>query len=155
VNIATDIVGALAPGVALTSGIFYSNGLHNRLNVLTTRVRDLNREARGTGAAAPNLPRLASIRRQVQLLLARVVLIQRAILLSYVGLLLFIVTTVLLLSVGIFEPHMDLSPVADAVFGGGLLALACAMVFTVLEMDLSNRTLADDTSSSFPDQRGP
>lgn len=151
-NLATDIVAALAPGVALTSGIFYSNGLHARLNILTTRVRDLNREARALGADVQHERRMGSIRRQVQLLLRRVGLIQRAVLLSYVGLVLFICTIVLLLTLGVLEPRTDLSPVVDALFGGGLVALAAAMVLTILEMDLSNRTLEEDMSTSFPDQ---
>lgn len=154
-DIATDIVGALAPGVALTSGIFYSNGLHARLNVLTTRVRDLTREARTLGGDPANSRRIASIRRQVELLVRRVNLIQRAVLSSYVGLVLFIATIVLLLSVGIVEPRVNLTPLADAIFGGGLLALAYAMLLTIREMDLSNRTLAEDISTSFPGPPAP
>jgi hypothetical protein len=147
VNVATDIVGALAPGVALTSGIFYANGLHVRLNVLTARVRDLNREARLLGA--DELQRRASIRRQVDLFLRRVRIVQRAVVASYVGLVLYIGTILLLLAVGIVEPGVDLAPVADALFGAGLLAVACAIVLSIVEMDLSNRTLAEDIATSF------
>lgn len=140
-----SIVNALAPGVALTSGIFYASGLQARFSQISQRVRDLNKEARGLSAGT----RLESVRWQVELLTKRAHVVQRAILVQYAALLSFISTILILLLGGYFGAAWLLY-VGFATFSAGLIAMASAFVLSTTELTLSNRTLVEDVRTSFP-----
>jgi hypothetical protein len=141
-----SIVSALAPGVALTSAIFYANGLATRFGQISVRVRDLNREARSL-APGPS-PRYESIRWQVQLLTRRARILQRAIISAYLALLALILTTVLLLVTSYLGLERALF-LPFGTFSVGLALLAVAMVISLTELSLSSRTLVEDVRSTF------
>ena len=87
------IAHSLAPGIALTSVIFFNTSLLNRFAYVTGRVRELTREARELRRAtrdSPDHARLRSIRAQVDALIVRARMIRRTIMLVYVSLLSFI-----------------------------------------------------------------
>lgn len=140
-----SIVNALAPGVALTSGIFYASGLQTRFSQISQRVRDLNKEARASSAGE----RLESVRWQVTLLTKRAHVVQRAILVQYAALLSFISTILILLLGGYFGATWLLY-VGFATFSVGLIAMASAFVLSTTELSLSNKTLVEDVRTSFP-----
>jgi Protein of unknown function (DUF2721) len=149
---------AVAPGVALTSSIFFTSGLQARFTTITGRVRELNREARGLNAqrtpvASPGeeratTERLPSIRRQVERLLVRVALVHRAILLAYLGTLAFAVTMLVLLVEGIFSLSIG-GPVSVLFFAVGLGTMVVAVATSVREVSLARTTVEEDTRSSF------
>lgn len=149
----SDIASALAPGIALTSVIFYNTSLQNRFTYISSRIRDLNREARdlaerGTPRAAA---RLRSVHAQVALFTRRSLAIRRCILIVYGGFFCFIVTILMLLvSRGKADSFLGFLPLTA--FALGLLALACAVLISIREMSLSHRTLLLDIADSFEKQ---
>lgn len=151
------ISAAVAPGVALTSSIFFTSGLQARFTTITGRVRDLNREARSLVAHSPPAgstegrgldERLPSIRRQVERLLLRVALVHRAILLAYLGTLAFAITMMVLLVEGIFSLSIG-GPASVLFFAAGLGTMVVAVATSVREVALARTTVEEDTRSSF------
>lgn len=142
-----DIVTALAPAAALTSGIFFANGLQQRFSLISQRVRDLNSEARGL---APG-PRLVSVRSQVKVLFLRASLIHRAILLVYGGMLSLIGCVIELLMTSFFDiaDAPGVTAVTFATFSLGLLLVALAFLQSTAELRLATQTLREDVRSSF------
>ena len=100
----STIMQALAPGVALTSMIFYYGNLQSRMIFTVETIRTLNREARQLQAAPPADAdeRIESIRWQVEFLSRRFRNIHQAMLLVYGGFGSFIITIVALLTAGVF-----------------------------------------------------
>lgn len=156
------ITQSLAPGVALTSVIFYNTSLQNRFIYITGRIRELNREARALGveleqapsAAEPasrerHVQRLSSVRWQVNLMNRRALLVRRTILTAYVGFGSFIATMLMLLLQGTgFLGSGGRLPMVF--FTTGLLSLSVATLLSTSEMYLSHRTVVEDIRSSFP-----
>lgn len=156
------IANSLAPGLALSSGIIFANSLLTRTSVVSSRVRDLNKEARALRASSPvNEARLACIRLQVDLLLRRARIIQRAVLCSFAGVVCFITTILELLLFGFINVGAD-TAVAPVTFAAGLVSVGAAMLLSFSEMTLSSDTLEMDIESSLgpdslpppPDRRG-
>jgi hypothetical protein len=151
----SDITSALAPGIALTSVIFYNTSLQNRFVYISSRIRDLNREARdlaerGTPRAAA---RLRSVREQVTLFTQRSLAIRQCILIVYGAFFCFILTILMLLiSHGKADSFLGFLPLT--IFGLGLCALACAIVISIREMSLSHQTLLKDIAGSFEKESG-
>jgi len=141
-----SIVNALAPGVALTSGIFYASSLQVRFSQVSSRVRDLNREARTLSAGE----RLESVRWQVELLTKRAHVVQRAILLQYAALISFISTMLILLVAG-YANASWLVIAGFVTFTAGLAAMTSAFVLSTTELSLAAKTLVEDVRTSFPD----
>lgn len=149
-----DIAQAVAPGVALTSGIIYYNSLQSRLNVVTSRVRDLNREARAIQVkTTPERLRLESVRWQVDSLTHRAHLLQKAVIAVYFGILGFILSIGELLVMGVYDAERDFIRLANITFGVGLLGILVGMCMSLFEMYFSNRTLVEDVRSTF-DENG-
>lgn len=152
----TDLIlQSLAPGVALTSVIFYSTGLQNRFLYVASRARDLNKEARQlvTEGAERHHDRLASLRWQVEALTKRAEIVRRTILISYGALFCFILTILQLLIAGILPDRVPAAaPTAlpALTFGLGFVALGVATLHSSAEMLLSVRTLHEDVRTSFP-----
>jgi hypothetical protein len=146
-----SIVNALAPGIALTSGIFYNSGLQTRLNLITGRARDLNREAR-TLLAQPNYDpkRLESVRLQVDMLWQRAKVIQRSALAAHAALVMFLATIMTMLVLGLFD-RSDVQWLPVVLFTCGLGSLGYAMFLAIGEMSLSISTLFEDVRTSFPE----
>ena len=154
----TDLIlQSLAPGVALTSVIFYVTGLQNRFLYIASRARDLNKEARDLGRAdaEAHRERLGSLSAQVEALLQRSVVIRRTILISYGAFFCFILTIMQLLVAGAAPGLLPVTVLPAFTFGLGFLALAIATVHSSAEMLLSMRTLHEDVRSSFPPGFGP
>ncbi len=141
------IVTALAPAAGLTSGIFLANGLAVRFGQISSRVRELNREAR----TLTDGDRLASVRRQVDLLVRRAHLVQRSILVAFAGLFALILTILALLLDSFFELRTP-PALAFGAFSVGLLLFGAALVISFTELSLSTRTLNEDVRTSFPKQ---
>lgn len=143
------IVHSLAPGIALTSGIFFANGLQTRYSLVTTRVRALNAEAR---ALKPDeAARRKSLRWQVALLTRRTRVTHKAILTAYAGLLAYTATIVLLLaSTFLALPYLTL--LTYLLFGTGLACVGFAMLLSLSELRLSHDTLVEDVRSSFGEE---
>lgn len=140
-----DITRALAPGIALTSIIFYNTSLQNRFTYISSRIRDLNREARELRDTDKDADRLRSVRWQVDLFTRRSLLMRRAILVLYFGFFCFILTILALLALGDDgDRALPLVP-----FTLGFCALALATLMSQREMYLSHRTLLEDTRSSW------
>ena len=146
------ISAALAPGVALTSVIFYNTSLQNRFIYITGRTRDLNKEARQLRAedAERHRDRLASIRWQVRLLNRRSRIIRKSVLIVYVALLSFIFTILELLGQTVFH-WRALEILALVSFGLGFIALAVSTLYSWLEMALGQSSIVEDTRNSFPE----
>jgi hypothetical protein len=154
-----DITRALAPGIALTSVIFYNNGLQARLMNISARIRDLNREARqirqkypvlaeaylpnkGGTDSTQDFERLRSIQEQTDIFMRRSLLIRWAILVLYTGFFSFVVTILGLLV-------LEESTLPLITFALGFCALGIATIMSIREMSLSHRTLLEDTKSSY------
>lgn len=144
-SISDAILHALAPGIALNSAIFYNSSLQNRFLYITLRARELNREAREL-ADGQEPERLASIHRQVTAMTGRARRVRRAVVVVYTSLCSFILT-ILLLLLGLELP-------AVLIFGLGFACLATATLISMGEMALSQRTLDEDISSSYPPEIG-
>lgn len=153
------IVQALAPGVALTSVIFYATGLQNRFLYIASRARELNKEARELDPQI-NAPRMGSLRRQVEALTRRLEVVRQTILVCYGSLGMFIVSILLLLAEGALTPSGPdgagnaMNALATLAFGLGFVGLGIATVLSSAEMLLSMRTLRDDVRSSFGEAVG-
>ena len=148
----TDLIShSLAPGIALTSVIFYNTSLQNRFVYITGRIRELNREARALrGQDGPGIAeRMASIRWQVDLMSRRSLVVRRTVLTVYGGFLCFIVTILFLLLLAVF-PVPALVHLPTITFAAGLLTLIAAAAQSSLEMYLSHRTIVEDIRTSLP-----
>lgn len=143
------IASALAPGIALNSIIFFNNGLQTRFTSTTGRIRELNAEARALAAssAAINADRLASIRKQVELLLLRAQKIRQAMVILLLGVFGMIGAIISLLLVAL-QPLRAFQVVAGVAFGSGLIAMAIAVWMTWTEVLLSQLTVIEDSRSS-------
>lgn len=146
----TDMITtALAPGVALTSVIFYNTSLQNRFIYITGRTRELNKEARQLRAdnRVKHAARLKSIDWQVHLLLKRSRIIRYSVLITYGALLCFILTILEILGLGFFRlTGFELVPVFS--FALGFVSLAFSAVYSGLEMALGQSSIVEDTRSS-------
>lgn len=150
----TDLITqSLAPGIALTSVIFYNTSLQNRFVYITGRIRELNREARGLRDDPTAAERLASIRWQVDLMSRRSLVVRRTVLTVYGGFLCFISTILLLLLLAVV-PAPALLHLPTIVFAAGFVMLVAAAAQSSVEMYLSHRTIVEDIRSSLP-PRGP
>lgn len=145
----TAIMQALAPGVALTSSIFYYGNLQARMVFTVETIRSLNCEARDIQANDPAAgeARLTSIRWQVDFLARRFQNIHHAMLSVYCGFGSFIATIVVLLLVGIF-PDIPLSTLALFTFTIGLGCIGAATVISSQELRLARQTILEDIDSS-------
>lgn len=151
------ITQALAPGVALTSVIFYNTSLQNRFIYITGRIRELNREARGLLAVPAesrdpaSRARLRSVRWQVNLMNRRALIVRRTILIVYCAFLCLCTTILLLLlaSLGEHGDHFWGRVLSLSSFGGALCLLVAASIHSTIEMYLSHRTLREDIRNSF------
>lgn len=148
--LAEAILGALAPGVALSSGVLLSSTLQSRYLALAQGARELNTEARlhfaNHGSALE--PRMVSVRGQVEALAKRCEVIRRTVVAVNGGMFGFIVTILLLFLEGVFPGAMPkFLPLAT--FGGGLVVLALACLSAAGELAISQRTLWEDIRTSF------
>lgn len=150
-SLTTFITGSLAPGIALTSVIFYNNSLQARFVYIAGRVRELNREARELAPLPDGEARLASLRFQVNLLTRRARLIRRAVVTVYASLLCFIVTIMGLMATSYFTPSEAYAMVPAMTFVLGFLALAAAVLISTIEMSLGSTSILEDIRSSFPE----
>lgn len=146
---ASVIMQALAPGVALTSMIFYYGNLQQRLFFTVSTIRRLNEEARQLRAEGGRQKgRMESIRRQVEMLIRRLRDIRHAVLFVYVGFFSQILTILCLLGFGFFdEGRFDLVPLLS--FGVGFLCMAIATLISSRELALAQKTILDDVDSSY------
>lgn len=151
-SLTSFITGSLAPGVALTSVIFYNTSLQNRFLYIATRVRELNREAREIARAeSGDAERFESLKMQVRLLTRRARLIRRAVVTVYVSLLCFILTIMGLMAVSFYDfEAWGLLPAITFVLG--FIALAVAVLISTLEMTLGSASILEDVRSSFPER---
>ncbi len=150
------IARSLAPGIGLTSVMFYSAQLQNRMMYITGRIRDLDKEARewqgktmeaGSDEAGRRDERMASIRTQVTTLLKRAHMIRRTVLTVYLALTFFILTILGLLLLAVLEVRtVDVVPVST--FAAGFTAMAVAAAQSMAEMYLSLRTIREDVRTS-------
>lgn len=149
------IMGALAPGVALSSGVLFSSTLQARYLALAQGARELNAEARQHVLEhGPELDlRMRSVRRQVEALAKRCEVIRRTVVAVNGGMFGFIVTILLLFLEGVFPGVMPKS-LPLATFGGGLVVLAIACLSTAGELAISQRTLWEDIRTSFDGSEG-
>lgn len=146
------IVSSLAPGVALTSVIFYNTSLQNRFIYITGRTRELNKEARALRheGRARHQARLTSIAWQVTLLMRRSRIIRHAVLITYGALISFIVTILLLLTIGALKAtHLAAMPTTT--FALGFVLLASSAIYSGWEMALGQSSIVEDTRSSLQD----
>ena len=145
----TAIMQALAPGVALTSAIFYYGNLQSRMIFTVETIRRLNAEARELQGQAPTAceDRIRSIRWQVNFLKQRFVSIHRAILIVYTAFISFIVTIVSLFARGVFQLDL-LVGVAILSFSAGFFCMGLATVVSSREIRLSRKTIFEDIDSS-------
>jgi hypothetical protein len=146
------IVSSLAPGVALTSVIFYNTSLQNRFIYITGRTRELNKEARALRheGRARHQARLKSIEWQVTLLMRRSRIIRHAVLVTYGALISFILTILLLLTVGVLKAdHLAVMPTST--FALGFILLAFSAVYSGWEMALGQSSIVEDARSSLQD----
>ncbi len=144
------IAQALAPGIALTSVIFYNTGLQGRFLYITGRTRELNREARELMARDDerSRARIASIHWQVTFMARRAESIRRTILIVYLGFFCFILTILQLLLQELLPlPRFVAVPIVS--FALGFVAMAIATISTTRELYLSQRTLQEDIRSTF------
>jgi VIT1/CCC1 family predicted Fe2+/Mn2+ transporter len=144
------IAHSLAPGIALTSVIFFNTSLLNRFAYVTGRVRELTRESRElrrTTRDSPDHARLRSIRAQVDALIVRARMIRRTIMLVYVSLLSFISSILLLLTFALFgiTSAADLPIIA---FAAGLIIFALAASRGIAEIALSYHTIEEEARNS-------
>ena len=146
----TAIMQALAPGVALTSSIFYYGNLQSRMVFTVETIRSLNREARELQAADPaaSEARLTSIRWQVDFVARRFQGIHQAMLCVYGGFGSFIATIVILLLVGLI-PNLPMSTLAVVTFTLGLACIGAATVISSRELRLARKTILEDIDSSY------
>jgi hypothetical protein len=144
------ILQSLAPGVALTSVIFYNTSLQNRMVFIIGHLRALNSEARRLQAEDPisHGARIRSIRWQVDVLTRRVRIIRHAVLIVYASLFFFLLTILELLAIGTLRTP-SLNPFPLATFVGGFLALGIATLVSSGEMTLAQRTIMEDIRSSY------
>jgi len=150
------IARSLAPGIGLTSVMFYSAQLQNRMMYITGRIRDLDKEARewqgkaleaGSDEATRRDERMASIRLQVTTMLKRAHMIRRTVLTVYLALTFFILTILGLLLLAVLEVRtVDVVPVST--FAAGFTAMGVAAAQSMAEMYLSLRTIREDVRTS-------
>lgn len=84
----TFITQALSPALAISASGMLTLGMHNRLSVLGSRVRQLNREL----ALIDNPARLANFKQQIILFTERAALIRNALFLLYAAICLMVLT---------------------------------------------------------------
>jgi len=144
------IARSLAPGIAMTSAIFFNAGQLGRFTYVTGRVRELTREARELGRLPPgpgDRERFASIQAQVSALAARATMIRRTIALVYISLVSFITSILLLLGYALFEIRTA-TGLPIVAFAAGLVMFALATTRAVAEVALSYRTVEEEIRSS-------
>lgn len=146
----STIMQALAPGVALTSMIFYYGNLQSRMIFTVETIRSLNREARQLQAGDPadGESRIESIRWQVEFLSRRFRNIHHAMLLVYGGFGSFIVTIVALLAAGVFFVPA-LNALAIFTFTLGFVCMGAATLISSQELRLAQMTIMEDIGSSY------
>ena len=144
------IMQALAPGVALTSAIFYYGNLQSRMIFTVDTIRRLNAEARELQAQASPVhdSRLQSLQWQVNFLKRRFVGIHNAILIVYTAFASFILTIMALLLKSVLQVEA-LSVVGIVMFSAGFGCMALATVFSSREIRLSRKTIMEDIESSY------
>ncbi len=140
---------AVAPGVALTSSIFFTSGLQARFTSITGRVRDLAREARLIRTPKDDFERrrIQSIRHQIDRFLFRVALAHRAIMMGYGGTLAFGLTMLVLLSDGFLNLKFG-GGLAVSCFAAGLGMMVLAVITSLREVSIARVTVEDDVRSS-------
>jgi hypothetical protein len=149
-NVDTNVImQALAPGVALTSMIFYYGNLQSRMVFTVETIRALNREARELQApgAIRDDARVDSIRWQVEFLARRFRNIHQAMLLVYGGFGSLIVTIVALLVMRVFQAQA-VSTLALVTFTMGLAFMGAATIVSSRELRLARKTILEDIDSS-------
>jgi hypothetical protein len=148
----TVIIQALAPGVALTSMIFYYGNLQQRMIFTVDTIRRLNEEARELRAHgdARHCSRLDNLDWQVKYLKRRFVSIHFAILLVYAGVFCSILTIMALLFLG-FSESSRLIAVPHTTFAIGFLCMASATLVSSRELTLSKKTILADIADAFPE----
>lgn len=149
-NVDTNaIMQALAPGVALTSMIFYYGNLQSRMVFTVETIRALNREARELQSPGATIDetRANSIRWQVGFLSRRFRNIHHAMLLVYCGFGSLIVTIVALLMMRVLQAPA-LSAFALITFTLGLALMGAATVISSRELRLARKTIIEDIESS-------
>lgn len=144
------IMGALAPGVAMSSGVLFSSTLQSRYLALAQGARELNAEARAhiLEHGGQEDARMRSVRRQVEALAKRCEVLRRSVVAVNGGVFGFILTILLLFLEGVFPGVLPKS-LPLACFGGGLVVLALACLSTAGELAISQRTLWEDIRTSF------
>lgn len=153
---ANVIVQALAPGMALTSMIFYYGNLQQRMIFTVETIRRLNAEARSVHSERPSgwQARMANIDWQVTDLANRFNSVHRAILFVYAGFFCSILTILGLLFIG-FSDSSTLIAIPYATFAIGFICMAIATLVSAGELTLARSTILADIQGSFPDSRLP
>jgi len=137
----TSMSSALAPGVALTSAVIYWANLQNRLGAVSIRVRALNTELRGSVTGGE---RVASIERQIGMLLGRTRVLHVGVVLAVLTLVAFLGASEVLFIVRTHEG------IAQYLFMLGLVTFGLSLVMTLWEMLWARRSLEEDVASSKP-----
>lgn len=138
----TFITQTLAPALAISATGMLTLGMQNRLSVLASRVRELNREI-----IAEVIPaRTENLRQQVALFIQRGTLIRNALFLLYASIGLLIVTAfaLALTDLDILQTEWRV-PVITFLLGLGLILIA--ILIEVYEVLLMLKTLHLDVES--------
>lgn len=139
----------LAPAVMISSAALLLVGLNNRFSSLFQRFRLLNLERRSfpsdASREAAQAGRLESVTRQLGWLHRRVQLVKNAILLIYVGILCFILTSVGLLVQKI--SGIDFSRAVVFIFFSGIFLIFLSVLLMIAETGLAYRILIIEKKS--------
>jgi hypothetical protein len=130
------VAAAVTPAVMVSACGLLALGLDNQAARMTTRIRDLAREAR---ALPPDATRRAAVLAEIGILVRRHTLYGRALLSNYAALLLFVLTSALSL-MGDRTAWVATLPLVT--LGLGVLMLVAMAVSALLAIRLSGEAIA-------------
>ncbi len=130
------VAAAVTPAVMVSACGLLALGLDNQAARMTTRIRDLAREAR---ALSPDAARRAAVLSEIGILVRRHTLYGRALLSNYAALLLFVLTSALSL-MGDRTAWVATLPLVT--LGLGVLMLVAMAVCALLAIRLSGEAIA-------------
>ncbi|HLL02538.1 MAG TPA: DUF2721 domain-containing protein [Myxococcaceae bacterium] len=143
------IGAAVTPAVMVSGCGILATGLDNQVARMTTRMRDMMREWR---SLPEGHSRRALLREEVVILDRRHVLLARALMMAYVALLSFVVTSLLYLAQGTFEVPREAPVVAFSLGVGMLGGLA---VFALASLRLGRRAILLEEQELFNEPQPP
>jgi len=147
----SPIAGAVTPAVMVSACGLLALGLDNQANRLSARLRELAAEHR----AQPSTSRRRDVvRRQIELFGYRHALIVRALVLDYLGLFAFVLTSLLTLVSGT-TPVPPRAPIMSFAAGVLMLLGLCVMVVSSLLRSREALALETDTLDEAPPPERP